>query len=122
MRELIRFAPISINHLKIGEAENVTYDIETGDEIQIGADGVLGLSDGTATCTATFNAIIPVKGMGFQIDNVILNKLYVDIKIPLNGQQHVATGRITGVNYSTDAKTGRCTGQFKFTGGSPQLA
>ena len=118
-RAIIRPLPIYLNGKKVAEVSDGNYDIDSGDEIQIGSEGVIGLSDGTPVASAQFNCIIPVKGMSVTVDTMLLNKQYIDFGIPVNGKFHQVTGRITNGGYSWDHKSGKCMGQFKFIGGGP---
>lgn len=120
-RAIIRALPLYLDGKKIAEVSDGSYDIESGDEMQIGSEGVLGISDGTITANASFNCIIPVKGMQIAIDQIILNKKYVQLGVPVNGKFHQCDGRLSGVNYSWDHKNGRCNGAFKFMGAGPEL-
>lgn len=120
-RAIIRACPIYLDGKKIAEVTDGSYDVESGDEIQIASEGVLGLSDGTNTTSANFNCIVPVRGMGVAVDSMLANKKYVDFGIPINGKFHQVTGRITSSNYTWDHKNGRCMGAFKFLGSSPVL-
>lgn len=118
-RAIIRALPLYIDGLKVAEVSNGTYDIATGDEIQIATDGVMGLSDGAATTNMSFNTIVPVIGMKAKVDDMLINKKYIDIGIPVNGAFHTCTGRLVTGSYSWDHKNGTCTGAFTFNGGPP---
>lgn len=120
-RSIIRALPLYLDGKKVAEVSDGSYDIESGDEPQIATDGFIGLSDGATTTSATFNCIIPVAGMAVTVDNMILNKKYVSLGIPVNGKFHQVDGRVTSGNYTWDHKNGRCMGAFKFMGGEPAL-
>ncbi len=112
-----RFVPILFNNKKIGELEDTTYDIESGDDDLFGTEGWAGASDGATTCKATANTFVPVKGISVDIITAMLNKQFVDIKVPWNGAIHTFTGRVKSAGMKSDSKTGKCTGSFTFMGG-----
>lgn len=120
-RNIIRAAPLYLDGKKVAEVSDGSYDIESGDEIQIGSEGVIGISDGTPVVNAQFNCIIPVKGMSVAVDSMILNKKYVQLGLPVNGKFHQCDGRVHSANYSWDHKNGRFNGAFKFMGEGPEV-
>jgi len=120
-RSLIRAAPIYLNGKKIAEVSDGSYDITSGDESHIATEGYLGHSDGATTVKINANCIIPVKGTGVALDDLILNKRYFSIGLPVNGKFHQIDCRMVTANYKWDFKTGSLTGAFAMEGGSPDL-
>lgn len=120
-RERIRAFPLSINGKKIAEVSDGTYEIMSGDEAQIATEGYIGHSDGATTCKVNPNCIIPVKGMQFAIDDLILNKRYCTIGMPVNGKLHQVDVRCISASYKWDHKSGTAHGTFDFAGGQPDL-
>lgn len=120
-RGIIRALPMLLDGKKVAEVSDGSYDIESGDEPHIATEGYMGHSDGAVMVSATFNCVIPVKGMQVIVDSLILNKKYVTLGIPVNGKFHQVDGRITSGNYAWDFKSGSCKGTFKFSGGAPDL-
>ncbi len=120
-RSLIRAAPLYLNGKKIAEVTSGTYDITSGDEAQIGTDGYLGHSDGATTTKFSFDAIIPVKGMAVRVDDLIINKRYFSLGLPVNGKFQQVDARMVSASYKWDHKTGAFTGTFSAEGGAPDL-
>ena len=71
-RALIRPFPLYANGLKVAEVSGGTYEIASGDEMQIATDGYLGHSDGATTTKVSPSCIIPVKGMKVTVDSILL--------------------------------------------------
>ena len=118
---VIRVFPIYLNNKKIAEMTSNSYDINPGDEAQIGIDGLIGFSDGVTITKIDTDCIIPVKGMTTRIVDVMLKKQYCQVGIFADGKIHQIDCRVTHGNYSSDAKTGRAMGKFSFEGGAPDV-
>ncbi len=120
-RTLIRAAPIYLDGKKIAEVSSGSYDVASGDEAQIGSDGYLGHSDGATTTRFSFDCIIPVKGMAVKVDDLILNKRYFSLGLPVNGKFHQVDARMTGASYKWDHRNGTFMGTFSAEGGAPDI-
>jgi len=121
-RSNFRHYPVYFNRRKIATMQAVTHDIESGDELQMGAEGVLGHSDGIATMKLEADCVVPVSGQPIDILSTIINKQDVDIMIFADGRFHMSTGRIVSANYSSNSRNGEARGRFTFTGAAPQLS
>lgn len=117
-----RHYPVYFNRKKIATMQAVTHDIESGDELMYGAEGVLGHADGIATMKLEADCIIPVSGSPVGFLDAIINKEDVDIMIFADGRFHMASGRIVSANYSSNSRNGEARGRFSFTGAAPQLS
>lgn len=120
-RSIIRPLPLYLDGKKIAEVSQGTYRIASGDEAQIATEGYLGHSDGATTTQVSPKCIIPVKGMQTTVDDVLINKRYVTMGIPVNGKFHQVDMRLVNAEYQWDFKTGACMGDFQFEGGAPEL-
>lgn len=117
-----RHYPVYFKKKKIAELQSVTHDIESGDELMMGAEGVLGHSDGIATMKLESDCIVPVPGLSVGFLDAIINKQDVDVMIFADGRFQMATGRIVSANYSSNSRNGEARGRFTFTAAAPQLA
>lgn len=120
-RGIIRACPLYLNGKKIAEVQDGSYDIASGDEAHIGTEGYYGHSDGSTMCKVNANCIVPVKGMQTTLSDVLLNKRYVSMGIPIDGKFHQIDMRLVNGNYKWDFKSGSCNGAFSFEGGAPEL-
>jgi hypothetical protein len=117
-----RHYPVYVAKKKIATMSAVTHDIESGDELQFGSEGVLGHSDGIATCTLEADCVVPVSGSPIDFLGTILNKRDVDVMIFADGKFQTFTGRIVSANYSSNSRNGEARGKFRFTGAAPVAA
>lgn len=117
-----RHYPVYFNRKKIATLQSVTHDIESGDELMMGAEGVLGHSDGIATMKLESDCIVPVAGSPVGFLDAIINKQDVSIMIFADGRFHMAEGRIVSANYSSNSRNGEARGRFTFTGAAPTLS
>ncbi len=106
---------------KVAELEDVSYEIMSNDESLIGTEGYLTHSEGAVTCKITATAIIPVGGTTPNMLNSLLNKEDVGIGVPIDGGLQKFTGRLTGVSYDSNSKSGKTTGKFTVEGGRPDV-
>lgn len=115
----MRFCPLYINQKKLATLENVTFDIDSGDEDLIATEGWVGASDGAITCKATADCLSPVDSSqeGVSFVNAMLNKQYVNCSVPWMGKIYSFTGRFKGANMKSDPKSGKTNGTFNITGG-----
>lgn len=120
-RAIIRPLPLYIDGKKFAEVTSGTYRIASGDEAQIATEGYIGHSDGATTTQVTPKIIIPVRGVGITVDDMLLNKRYVTVGIPYNGKIHQIDMRIVNSEASWDFKTGAVTGDLQFEGGAPEV-
>lgn len=120
-RAIIRALPVYVNGKKIAELSDGTYDIASGDEAHVATEGYIGHSDGATMTKVNCNCVIPVKGMQVTVDDILINKRYVSVGIPVNGKFHQIDMRLVAGNYKWDFKSGSCNGSFNFEGGSPQM-
>lgn len=116
-----RAAPVYVDNRKIAEIESGTYEHNSNDEAHIGVEGYIGHSDGADMCTVSFNTVTPVAGHEFALKQVILDKRYVQIGLPIDGGYEAWEGRMLSRSYNWDSKTGSCKGSFKFEGGKPTV-
>lgn len=121
-RAIIRPLPLYFNGKKIAEVSDGSYDITSNDEAHIATEGYFGHSDGATTSKVNPNCVIPVRGMQTTVIDVLLNKRYVQMGIPVDGKFHQVDMRCVSANYKWDHKNGSMMGSFAFEGGEPDLA
>lgn len=117
----IKFAPLYVNNKKCAELEDVSYEIMSNDEAQIGTEGYLCHSDGATMAKASCNSLVPVGGTTPNMVQHILNKNDVSLGLPIDGGLQKFTGRLVTVSYKSSSKNGKTEGQFSFEGGKPQV-
>lgn len=106
---------------KVAEIRSGSYEIDSGDEPQIGTDGLLGYSDGTVITKIDTNLIVPVAGVSVTIVSDMLFKKYVSMGMFADGKSHQMTMRILKAKYDWDSQSGHALGAFSFGGGKPDL-
>lgn len=106
---------------KVAEIRSGSYEIDSGDEPQIGTDGLLGYSDGTVITKIDTNLIVPVAGVSVTIVSDMLLKKYVSMGMFADGKSHQMTMRILKAKYDWDSQSGHALGAFSFGGGKPDL-
>jgi hypothetical protein len=111
-----RHYPIYIRNRKVAEFNAGAYDMESGDELQYGSEGILGVSDGIINLKLEGDAVIPVSGTSIDFTTIFLGKQYVSVMIRVNGKRHVWVGRLTSMNYNSASKNGEAKGKFTFIG------
>ena len=119
-QRVIRNAPIYFKGKKIAEIETASYEINSGDEAQIGTDGYLGHSKGAITSKFDANVIVPVAGLGVTVTDALLRKEDVNIGFFADGKMHQAECRTTTARFDSDSRAGKLTGTFSFEGGKPE--
>jgi hypothetical protein len=121
MQAIIRPFPLYYKNKKVAEIASGSYDIAPGDEMQVGAEGVLGYSDGCTVTKIEADCIVPVKGLSVTIMSDMLAKKYVSVGIVVDGKSHQMDMRITHANYTWDSKSGKAMGKFSLEGGTPDV-
>lgn len=109
-----RFRPIPwyINGRKIAEANGTAYNLNSGDEVQIGHDGVLGLSDGIPMIKLDVDYVQPVAGTQIDFMSMFVNKQEIQVQGAIGGKVHAIPMRITDVAITSTSKTGAVTGKL----------
>lgn len=109
-----RFRPIPwyINNRKVAEANGSAYNLDSGDEVQIGHEGVLGLSDGVPMIKLDLDFVQPVAGTKIDFIAMFKNKQEVAIQGAIGGKIHAIPMRITNLSITSTSKTGAVTGKI----------
>jgi hypothetical protein len=118
---VIRNAPVFFKSKKIAEIETASYEVNSGDEAQIGTDGYLGHSQGAITTKLDCNVIVPVAGLKTTMMDALLRKLDVNIGAFVDGKLHQFDARCTTARFDSDSRAGKLTGTFTFEGGEPRV-
>jgi hypothetical protein len=119
----VRHASMFLNSKKIAECYKSDVELNSGDELQYGDEGVIGVADGATNTQVNFDMIVPVSGATVSPEQLLLAKQNVDIQSGLiNGKLWDCTMRFTKAKYDSDAKTGTLNGAFTLIGGEPTIA
>lgn len=121
MQTIFRAFPLYYQNKKVAEITSGTYDVAPGDEMQVGAEGIMGYSDGTLVTKIEADCIVPVKGLSVTILSDMLAKKYVSVGLVVDGKSHQLDMRITHASYNWDSKAGTAKGKFTFEGGKPDV-
>lgn len=118
-----RHASMFVNSKKVAECFKSKVTLSSGDELQYGDEGVIGVSDGAASTSLDFDIVVPVSGATVSIETILLAKQNVDIQQGIvNGKIWQCTMRCTKAEYDSDAKAGTLVGSFTFIGGEPTIS
>lgn len=110
---------ISIEKKRVAFVTGSSIDLNSNDERQIALEGVIGHSDGVATCDFEINTIVAISGDDTAaLTDALLNKQYVELEGTLGGQVVVATCRCVNFNGNSEAASGKYEGKFKFENSS----
>lgn len=115
----VRVRPFSvfIGAKKFGEMHQAKFTINSGDEIQFGDGGAVGMSDGAETTSLSCTAIQPAtRLMSIDLVDAIRNKKDLDVAIPIGTKIVMMPMRTSKAEFDTDQKTGRLEGMFDFIG------
>ena len=115
--QTFRAASVYIDGKKVAEAMSTTFSVKNGGQSQHGIEGVLGISDGTEETTCELDSICPVEGFEIDVLALLHNRKYCTIGYAVGGKLLQSTGKIQGVDYSSDTKTGEIKGKISFVGG-----
>lgn len=119
----IKNCSLFVNGLKQAELTGLTYDQESGNELQIGDGDIVGVSQGVKTVIVTANSIIPYRGAPAAriLEDAFDNNTSVQIGIGLlGGRIHKLDLFVTKFNIKSDSKNGTVTGDFTLIGGAGQ--
>lgn len=97
---------------KFAEAHGVAVSMDSGDEIQLGNDGILGLSDGIIMVQFDLDFVLPVSGTKINLLKMFLNKEEFMSKMLAGGQAIMVPSRITNLNLTSESKNGTATGKI----------
>lgn len=120
-RPIIRPAPIYYGTRKVAEIQEGNYELASNDQLEIGAEGYIGHTDGATTSKIEMTLVVPVGGVTPTMLVDMLNKQYVKIGLVEDGKSHRLEGRIVTIRYQWDHKQGqnRLTGTFE--SGEPEV-
>lgn len=118
----VRHPSIFVEGKKVGQCYKTKSDINSGDELQYGDDGVIGVSDGAGNWTLEFDMIIPVAGADVNPEVMLANKQFVDIQYGIENNKILAsTMRFQKAVTDGDAKAGTLTGSYTLIGPMPSF-
>lgn len=122
MASRFRCPILLVSNKKVAELMDVKIKLASGDEIQIGSEGILGHSDGTEVSSISFSAAVPVAGMSVDLLTILRSKQDVTCGVPVGGQFLVGDYRMTTAEISGQTKNGTCTGSFELEISGPLSA
>lgn len=118
----VRHASLYVTSKKFAEVNDHTVEYESGDELQIGDDGVFAVSDGAASVKLTATSVTPVSGATVSPETALQAKQNIDVQLGLlNGKIWQLTMRVQKAQYKSDAKAGTLVGEFVFISGEPTI-
>ncbi len=107
-----RAFPMLIGGRKFAECNGTQYTGESGDEQQIGAEGVMGLSEGVPVIKIDADYVQPVAGTSIDIHGMFKNKTEFTVQMPIGGKSHGVRMRITNVSLTSETKNGTAKGKI----------
>lgn len=107
-----RAIPLLIAGRKFAECNGTVYTAQSGDEQCIGADGVLGLSEGIPILKIEADFVQPVSGTKIDIYGMFVNKTEFVAQQPIGGKSHGSRMRITDISITSETKNGTCKGKI----------
>jgi hypothetical protein len=117
---LIQPQYISLNSKRIAFVTGSSIDLASNDERQIALEGVVGHSDGVATCDFEIKTIVTLTGSDdAAITDILINKEYCEIQATLGSQTVVVTTRCVSFSGNSEAQNGKFEGSYKFESSGP---
>lgn len=117
----VRAAPLFVaGSTKVGELTELTVSIKSNGERIVTEAGIIK-TKGRATTDVDFETVVPVDGMSFDAFGAAIQQVSLDIVIPFNGRFYGVTGSFDEATFKSIVQSGKATGSFKFTGGTPTL-
>jgi len=106
-----RAFPLFLGTKKFAEAHGNAFNADSGDEIQFGSDGILGLSDGIIQIRIEADYVVPVRGTSVDIFDLFFNKKEFSTRIMMGGKAVTIPARITNMSQQSESKGGTATGK-----------
>lgn len=114
--------PLFINSKKFAEAHGNAFNADSGSEIQIGSDGILGLSDGVIQVRIEADYVVPVRGTTVDVFDLFYNQKEFTVRMMMGGKSHQIPARITNISQQSEAKGGTATGKVTIMAcGAPEM-
>lgn len=107
-----RAFPMLIGGRKFAECNGTQYTADSGDEQMIGADGVLGLSEGIPVIKIEADYCQPVAGTKIDLWSLFTNKTEFTVQQPIGGKSHGVRMRITNMSLTSESKNGTAKGKI----------
>jgi len=120
-KNVVRNFSLFINGKKVGSAESSDYNLESGDELQIGDGEVFAVSEGVITGSCTLNTITPIAPTVTQtLLDALQNKKWIQLGIGLvEGKIHKVDARVKAGGWSTQMANGTLKGKYDLIFGKP---
>lgn len=107
-----RAFPMLIGGRKFAECNGTQYTADSGDEQQIGAEGVLGLSEGVPVIKIDADYVQPVAGTNIDLWSMFQNKTEFTVQQPIGGKSHGVRMRISSMSLTSETKNGTAKGKI----------
>ena len=119
----VRSASVYVNGKNGGTFEENDYEDNSGDELQYGDPGVIGVSDGAINTKLTLGGINPLLGGDSKLLFAAMQaKQNVKVSLfPVDGQTHTVTMRIITGGATSHHKTGTQMSKWTLVGGQPVI-
>lgn len=120
-KNVVRNFSLFINGKKVGAAESSDYNLESGDELQVGDGEVFAVSEGVVTGSCTLNVIVPVAPtVTPTLLDALQNKKYIQLGLGLiEGKIHKVDARVKSGGWSTQMANGTLKGKWDLIFGAP---
>lgn len=116
----IRSAVVRVKSRKVAECNESDLSVQSGDEMAIGAEGVIGFSEGVGSGKITLNCLVPVAGMSADLTRALLRKERSDVTFFAGGIEYeLSSAACTSFDLKSVTKSGMLTGTFVFESGVP---
>ncbi len=116
----IRSAVVRVDSRKVAECNESDLSVQSGDEMAIGAEGVIGFTEGVGEGKITLNCIIPVAGMTADLTKALLQKKRSTVTYFAGGIEfELANAAATTFDIKSVTKSGMLMGTFVFQSGIP---
>lgn len=119
-RETIRKPELYVDGLKVAYAESAELTITENGEQHIGADGVMGDSDGAITSEVTFMEVLPASGIQSGILDSLLDQKDVSVQWSQAGVLLAIDGRCASGRLNGESRSGTSKGNWTIRGGKPE--
>lgn len=109
-----RFPVFGIDGKAVAEINAYTADIKAGGEQQMGAEGVLGISDGIFTVDIKATSVCPIGGHTVDLVDLLFTRKEFASGIEWNGGFYAVPMKCVEGSIKTQSKDGSVTGDWTF--------
>ena len=118
----IRAPQVRLKGKKVADANDYQLEIDPNDELQPGADGIVGATVGIVQTTITLKGVAPVRGLSVRIDLWAINHTRVDAEYVSAGVVYSLKQAMVGkVSLAGKTENGENTYDVTVSGGQPDV-